>query len=213
MTEFCSVIAMVSRAMLSSRQTIATSTHTFITLDRLCAVTHFYLFNEFHWGSKLLTILAVGEDADLLRTRAAVLQKTGANVLCSSGASALKFIAEWEFDLVVLGHSVRPQDAKQITEAVHQQGSKTLVLLLVSDETQEQTYEGIALDGRSFVDPACLIRSASQLLGRQQSPHLPGKELKMPSGFSMAKKKPASVPADISARRAQMTRFENRKAG
>jgi CheY-like chemotaxis protein len=161
----------------------------------------------------MLTILAVGEDFDLLRTRAEILSKTGANVLCSSGVAALKFIAEWEFDLIVLGHSVRQQHAKQITEAAHRRGSKTLVLLLVLDESQEHAYDGINLDGRSFVEPGCLIRSASQLLERQQGPRPSGVTLKMSTNSLAAKKRPASYPADISVRRAQITQFENRRAG
>ena len=160
-----------------------------------------------------MTILAVGEDFDLLKTRAEILSKTGANVLCSSGAAALKFIAEWEFDLVVLGHTIRQQDAKQITDAAHRQGSKTLVMMLVSEETEMQTFEGIPLDGRSFADPACLIRSASQLLERRQSRHPSEPALKMPVNSSLAKKKPASYPADISVRRAQIAQFQNRRAG
>jgi DNA-binding response OmpR family regulator len=161
----------------------------------------------------MLTILAVGEDFDLLRTRADVLRKTGANVLCSAGAAALKFIAEWEFDLVVLGHSVRQQDAEQISEAAHRQGSKTLVLLLVADRMQEREYDGIDLDARSFVDPACLIRSATSLLELQQHRHQLEIAANTPWSLPVAKKKPASYPADISVRRALLKRFENRKAG
>lgn len=161
----------------------------------------------------MLTILAVGEDFDLLRTRAEVLRKTGANVLCSSGATALKFIAEWEFDLVVLGHSVRQQDAERISEAAHRQGSKTLVLLLVSDRMREHEYDGINLDARSFVEPNCLIRSAVELLEQQQARHPQGAGLMTQSNSSLAKKKPASYPADISVRRALIQEFENRKAG
>ena len=159
------------------------------------------------------TILAVGEDVDLLRTRAEILRKTGANVLCSSGAAALKFIAEWEFDLVVLGHSVRQQDAERISEAAHRQGSKTLVLLLVSDRMREREYDGINLDARSFVDPACLIRSANGLLELQQGRRRPEAPPLAGTTAPVSKKKPASYPADISVRRALIKQFENSKAG
>jgi CheY-like chemotaxis protein len=161
----------------------------------------------------MLTILAVGEDFDLLRTRADVLRKTGANVLCSSGAAALKFIAEWEFDLVVLGHSVRQQDAERISEAAHRQGSKTLVLLLVSDQMREREYDGINLDARSFADPGCLIRSATSLLELQQTRRRSEAAPIAASTKSAVKKKPGSYPADISVRRALIRQFENSKAG
>lgn len=161
----------------------------------------------------MLTILAVGEDFDLLRTRAEVLRKTGANVLCSTGAAALKFIAEWEFDLVVLGHSVQQKDAERISEAAHQRGSKTLVLLLVSDRMQEHEYDGINLDAKSFADPDCLIRSATSLLELQQSRRQSEAARIAALTKPVLKKKPASYPADISVRRALMKQFENSKAG
>lgn len=115
----------------------------------------------------MLTILAISEDFQLLKTRAEVLRETGANIVCSTGAAALKFIAEWEFSLIVLCHSVSYRDAVQITEAAHGHGSKTMVLLLVSDAVREQPYDRIGFDAKSTGEPACLIRSATELLNRQ----------------------------------------------
>jgi DNA-binding response OmpR family regulator len=161
----------------------------------------------------LLTILAIGEDADLLGTRADILRKTGANVLCSTGAAALKYIAEWEFDLVVLCHSVRQRDVERITEAAHRQGSKTLVLLMVSDGMREPEFAGIDLDARSFVEPDCLIRSAVELLGRHKGyPSMKMMEEKS-SVTSPPRKRPANYPAEIRARKALVVNFENRRAG
>ena len=161
----------------------------------------------------MLTILAVGEDFDLLKTRADVLRKTGANVLCCCAASALKFIAEWEFDLVALCHSVRQRDAEQITEAAHDRGSKTLVLLLVSDHVREQEYEGISLDAKSFVEPNCLIRSAAELLSRQGRQRPVEKTLQEKKIIpALVKKRPASYPAEVASRRALIANFENRHA-
>jgi CheY-like chemotaxis protein len=156
---------------------------------------------------KLLTILAVGEDASLLRTRAHVLQKTGANVLCSSGASAVKFIREWEFDLIILCHSVRHQNAERITELAHRRGSKTMVMLLVPDELKRQEYVGIHVDAISFVEPGCLIRSVSDLLDRRKE-EIAGRPIS-----PHAQKKPSSNSADTEARRSRVNRFENRRAG
>jgi DNA-binding response OmpR family regulator len=150
----------------------------------------------------VLTILSVGEDFDLLRTRAEVLRKPGANVLCSTGAAALKFIAEWDFDLIILCHSVRRWDAIRITEAAHRRGSKALVSLLVSDPVEEQEFDGISFDAKTFVEPACLIRSTAELLNRQ-APHDP---VEMPRDgkikLHLGRKMPTNYPADIAARRA-----------
>jgi hypothetical protein len=125
----------------------------------------------------------------------------------------VKFIAEWEFDLVVLGHSVRQQDAKRITESAHCQGSKTRVLLLVSDRIREHEFDGIGFDGRSFVEPDCLIRNVSELLDRHEERRPMGMHLKKPTLTPLTRKKPASYPADIAARRALIAQLENRRAG
>lgn len=169
----------------------------------------------------LLTILAVGEDFELLKTRAEVLRKTGANVLCSCGAAALKFMTEWEFDLVVLGHSVRPLDAKRITEAAHRPGSKTQVLLLVPEGVREREFDVVHADARSLVTPDALVQNASALLARKQrprsAPHIPLAARTLPvrrtDSQSPPRKKPESFPADIAARRALIAHYENRKAG
>lgn len=153
----------------------------------------------------MFTILAVGEDFELLKTRAEVLRKTGANVVCSSGTAAMKFISEWEFDLIVLCHSVRQGEAAKIVEAAHSQGSKTLVLQMVSSTVAERQYAGI--DAKAFVDPGCLIRSATELLN-QQVRHA-GVDVVRKEQFNSPpiRKRPQSFPADIAARMALMARL------
>jgi hypothetical protein len=169
----------------------------------------------------VLTILSVGEDFDLLKTRAEVLRRTGANVLCSSGRSALKFIGEWEFDLIVLCHTVAQEDAGRITKAAHSLGAKTLVLLVVSDRVHELDYSGISLDARAFVEPDCLIRSAVELLSRQRSGvaeatgdgRMKDGVVRVETGGNeLGRKRPGSCPADIAARRAMISHYENRRA-
>ncbi|WP_348270088.1 hypothetical protein P8936_06730 [Edaphobacter paludis] len=163
----------------------------------------------------MLTILAVGEDTGLLKTRAEVLRKTGANVLCCSGEAALKYINEWEFDLIVLGHTVRRHHVEQISEAAHRHGAKTLVLLLISDKVREQEPKGHNIDAKSFAEPGCLVRSASDLLARQvgRRPVQTSAFKPIASSVTLASKKPASQPADIAARRALIGSFERRRAG
>jgi CheY-like chemotaxis protein len=161
----------------------------------------------------MLTLLAVGEDFELLKTRAEVLRKTGANVLCSTGAAALKFIAERNFDLIVLCHSVRQRDAMQITEAVRSSGSKALVLSLVSDKQSEQHQTGGNFDAVASVEPEYLVGRTVELLDRQakrgvQKMLQPGR-----MGWYPGRKRPSCWPADIEARRTLAEHFEGRKAG
>lgn len=163
----------------------------------------------------MLTILSVGEDFELLKTRAEVLRKTGANVLCSCGAAALKFMAEWEFDLVVIGHSVRPRDAKRISEAAHRPGSRTQVLLMVPEGGGERVFDGVHVDARCPIQPAPLVEAAAALLARHQRPRSTHMTLPVRRNAAQppARKKPESFPADITARRALIAHYENRKAG
>ena len=160
----------------------------------------------------MLTILAVGEDTGLLKTRAEVLRRTGANVLCCSGAAALKYITEWEFDLIVLGLTVRQQDADQISEAAHRNGAKTLVLLLITDKVREEEYKSVNIDAKSFAEPGCLVRSATELLagrGGRRLVHMPSVK---PTASHLTGKKPASEPAEIAARQSLKGSFERRRA-
>jgi hypothetical protein len=170
--------------------------------------------------AELLTILAVGEDFELLKTRAEVLRKTGANVLCSCGAAAMKFMSEWEFDLVVIGHSVRPLYAQRITELAHRKGSKTQVLLLMPEGGRDHELDGVHADARSPIAPGTMVQSASALLARHQRPrstHPAPATWTLPvrrnAAQPPARKKPESFPADITARRALIAHYENRKAG
>jgi DNA-binding response OmpR family regulator len=195
--------------------------------DRRISIEHFNFFPRQEFSAadyasspvrvllrevSMVTILSVGEDFDLLKTRAQVLRKTGANVLCSSAASALKFIAEWEFDLIVLCHSVCRRDALPITESAHARGSKTLVLLLVSEAAGEQQDAGIDYDAKTFVEPDCLIRSISELLNRQTR-YSPAKMFADgQSKSSPRRKRPESCPSDIAARRALLIRFGHLRA-
>lgn len=161
----------------------------------------------------MFTILAVGEDFNLMKTRAEVLRKTGSNVLCCTGGAALKFMAEWEFDLIILCHSVQHADAVQITDAAHGPGSKTKVLQLVSHRLWKQQRAGIKVDAITFVEPDCLVRSVTELLNRRIK-HLP---VEMPRTAQMklqpVRKRPQSCPADIAARRTLIAHPESHRTG
>jgi DNA-binding NtrC family response regulator len=151
----------------------------------------------------MLTLLAVGEDFDLLKTRAEVLRRTGANVVCCDAASALKLIDEWEFDLVVLCHSVGQLGALHITESAHLRSSKTLVLRLIANETLAQAFNEKIYDAVSDVEPSRLLQMSADLLTRPPRP-------KGQTSARTQKKKPANYPADIAAR--QML-IEHRRTG
>ena len=148
----------------------------------------------------MLTILAVGEDVHLLRSRAAILRKTGGTVVCCSAAESFQLIAEQEFGLIVLCHSVHPADAARITDAAHRPGAQTMVLLLVADRLVEREYSGIQFDSRAFVEPACLLRASTELLRRHRGSST-GVTADEGNMAQSGRKKLGNYPSEIAMRR------------
>jgi hypothetical protein len=118
-----------------------------------------------------LAILCIGEDEQLLETRALLLRSTGAEVWCSTSGQILKFVEQKTFgqkvfDLIVLCHTVKKDVAFQITESAHHNlpPSRVLQLEPISAESKDRT--GVAFDAVVVVEPASLLRAATQLLSQ-----------------------------------------------
>jgi CheY-like chemotaxis protein len=109
-------------------------------------------------------ILLVGQDFRLLATRAAVLAKTDASVVCCNALEAMKLLESENFALVVLCHSLAEAQAAQITDAVHRRWPKTRVLMVVSNVAQERLYRGVEFDATSLPDPNHLVHRTAELL-------------------------------------------------
>lgn len=109
-------------------------------------------------------ILLVGQDFRLLATRAAVLAKTSASVVCCNAIEALTVLETEAFDLVVLCHSLSGNQISVITELVHRRWLETRILLVVSRVSQERLYNGVEFDATSLPDPNRLIRRTAELL-------------------------------------------------
>jgi CheY-like chemotaxis protein len=120
-------------------------------------------------------ILLAGQDSRLLSTRAAVLKKTGANVICCSASEALKLVPLESLDLVVLCHSLIEEEAEMIAEEAHRspQRPKVLLVILTSDQSREIPHRDPKFDATSLPDPAALIAHATELL--QGLPNDPSK--------------------------------------
>jgi DNA-binding response OmpR family regulator len=120
-------------------------------------------------------ILLAGQDSRLLSTRAAVLKKTGANVICCSASEALKLVRLKSLDLVVLCHSLAKEEAETIAEEAHRsaQRPKILLVLLISDQSRGIPRRDAKFDAASLPDPTALIAHVTELL--QRSPDDPSK--------------------------------------
>jgi DNA-binding response OmpR family regulator len=117
-------------------------------------------------------ILLAGNDFRLLATRAAVLAKTKASVVCCNAVEAMTVLEREAFDLAVLCHSLTERQVADVTKRVHERLPKARILLVLSDVASESTYRGIDIDATSSANPRDLIKSASELLTTLPNHHL-----------------------------------------
>lgn len=108
----------------------------------------------------------------MLATRAAVLSRTSAHVVCCNTAEALKVLEGEVFDLVVLCHSLAESDAAGIAVAVHRRWPRTRILMVVSDASGERLYHGVEFDATSSPEPDHLIRQVAELLEGLPNHHI-----------------------------------------
>jgi CheY-like chemotaxis protein len=114
----------------------------------------------------MASILCVGGDVELLQTRAAVLREFGADVEWVASRDALAAIERKDYDLVVLCHSVRQDETKQLYDAVHKRPGSSQVLRLTR---ASGWLDGDAnADRVAKADPMTMVEAASELL-RQPS--------------------------------------------
>ncbi len=109
-------------------------------------------------------ILLAGQDVRLLETRAAVLRKTGAEVVYCEGAQVCNIVVSEVPDLVVLCHSLLEVEAEAIADKVHEYCPKTRVLLVVSQMADERQNGDAKFDATSLSEPRRLVIRATELL-------------------------------------------------
>lgn len=109
-------------------------------------------------------ILLTGNDFRLLATRAAVLAKTNASVVCCNAPEAMAVLEQERFDLVVLCHSLEEKQAAEITGKARQKLPKVKILVVISDVGNDALYKDTPFDATSSPEPGSLIRSITELL-------------------------------------------------
>jgi hypothetical protein len=131
------------------------------------------------------SILAVGSDEGLLRTRVAVLERTKADVTHASPETALKLLATTPFDLVVLCHSVSLADTIRIADAAHR-WADVYALQLVTGALWSPSYDGVPVDGICESEPTRLVQRVLKILP-DKADQVPKKG--KPPGFQPAPRK------------------------
>jgi hypothetical protein len=108
------------------------------------------------------TILSISQDEGLLLTRTAVLRRTDAEVIAAGAIEAKKILKTRRFDLVVLCHSLSPQDTLEIASLA--QTIAVPVLRVVSRNDVVSEWVLIAPDAAASCDPTVLVEKVAELL-------------------------------------------------
>jgi hypothetical protein len=112
----------------------------------------------------MLKILLVGKDFRLLALRAAILSKTGASTVCCNPAEMKRDLVGERFDVVLLCHSLLPQNAGENTAGLARQWWPEAKILLLRSSLIRVGYEEIVCDAVIPADPAGMLRETLALL-------------------------------------------------
>jgi hypothetical protein len=114
----------------------------------------------------MAAILSIGEDAFLLETRAAVLRRTGAEVVNTNIVSALSYLETRCFDLVILCHSIPIHLCRTLGEIIQLNWPATRLMHLSTLRSWEQSEIQAGVD-ICAPEPEQLLEHTILLLGRR----------------------------------------------
>ena len=115
--------------------------------------------------ASLPTILCIGEDPNLLGTRAMLLKSLGAEVKqATSIPKALERVDGENIDLIVLCHSLKESDAVAICAAVRERKPPPLILKITRSFGFEEERAQLLCDAIVDAHPATLTDCVRELL-------------------------------------------------
>ena len=112
----------------------------------------------------MFRILLAGSDCRLLATRAAVLAKTGGDVVHLNMTETINILDREAFELVVLCHSLQQEDVAVIVDKVHQKIPVAKILMVTSALDGYELYPNTKIDATSIPEPGHLVALAKELL-------------------------------------------------
>jgi len=116
-------------------------------------------------GANMLRMLLAGSDSRLLATRAAVLSKTGADVVYGNPMETLDILDGNEtFDLVVLCHTLEDSDVVAIVDKAHQRITGVKILMVISELEENRICLDGKVDATTIAEPAHLVALAKEML-------------------------------------------------
>lgn len=110
----------------------------------------------------LALILSVGEDSALLESRSSILRAVGYAVETElSVRRAMQRFIDGDFDLVLLCHSIPPEDRARLISAIRASGSRTPLVFVAAHESQIPDADADATVGSA---PPELLRGIEEIL-------------------------------------------------
>ena len=110
-------------------------------------------------------VLSISYDVDLLRTRELLLRRMGHSVTSADGFAQASRVCErhnGKFDLIVLGHSIPPEDKREIIAFLKTHSCPVLALLRPNEEPAEDAARSVEAD-----DPGALLAAVEELLAER----------------------------------------------
>ena len=115
----------------------------------------------------MLRILAIGDDLELLATRAELLRLTSAEVVKCRGRDAHRHLETQAFDLVVLCHTINEGEALDVIRALKGRGGMTKILQTTPSGTVSGSTFRVKVDDVVSAVPELLVQRAAEMLGVQ----------------------------------------------
>jgi DNA-binding response OmpR family regulator len=111
----------------------------------------------------MCTILAIGQDEELLNTRSAVLRRCNAGVIAARPSEAIEILKAARFDLVVLCHTLSTEDMKKLVSFAHQQASDIQVLEVLQASAPSWGRARSGADDTSPSNPVSLVAKVIEM--------------------------------------------------
>jgi DNA-binding response OmpR family regulator len=115
-------------------------------------------------GNAMSAILAVGQDEELLATRAAVLRYAEKNVTIALPRDAAKILGDKQFDLVVLCHTLSPKEMIEVVTVAHRVHPGIRVLQMTPLTSSDLLYELVPADEKAPTEPRALVEKIVEML-------------------------------------------------
>jgi CheY-like chemotaxis protein len=114
-----------------------------------------------------LSILAVGQDPVLLKTRSQVLRAEGFTVVpILSLNKAIDYVLEGDFDLILLCHSIPVHIRERLVQRIREHTSSTPIVTVAAYSAQVDPFADVTVEN----DPEHLVADLHRVLQEKPSP-------------------------------------------